>query len=328
TSPGDTSPTGGGTFGVRDGNSNRNGDSGGGGGTPNPCASEQPTRAREYNGQAPPGSGPTSSPVLPGSFPIRIDATQLMYRVFIIPGVTQQVDSRVVQTINLRPGNYGIQVQSGRYTSFGFRVTPAGRVDYDPKFDSFVSGRNDSTLTISGVPVTIDVSNLSGSGVIFANMPQTHADWIVRRQVRMVPQPGYTVQQGSGEVAAGGFNVELDGRVTYPAALDVTNGGFLRGNGTPTIEFVGYPLCIDARAMGAGSLTLDPIWGIPVSRTRLQQVNLLPAQFFNMYVGGARSSLQFTLAADGTFSYPSSEAGNLSLTRSNGLAVLTVLKPP
>src|SRR5262245_26179985 len=45
------------------------------------------------------------------TFPISIDATQLMYRYFVIPGVTTGwVDSRTVQTFNLAPGQYSFQV--------------------------------------------------------------------------------------------------------------------------------------------------------------------------------------------------------------------------
>jgi hypothetical protein len=48
---------------------------------------------------------------------IAIDATRLFYRFFIIPGVTHDwVSSRSVQTVELAPGEYGFQVQSGVFT--------------------------------------------------------------------------------------------------------------------------------------------------------------------------------------------------------------------
>jgi hypothetical protein len=54
----------------------------------------------------------------PSTFSVSIDATQLVYRYFVIPGITGGwVDSRTVQTFNLAPGQYSFQVASGYYAS-------------------------------------------------------------------------------------------------------------------------------------------------------------------------------------------------------------------
>jgi hypothetical protein len=47
-------------------------------------------------------------------FPIEIDATQLFFRGFLIPGVSPGFhDSHQVQRLELDPGTYLFQVQSG-----------------------------------------------------------------------------------------------------------------------------------------------------------------------------------------------------------------------
>ena len=53
------------------------------------------------------------------TFPIQIDATELVYRYFLIPGVTPNwISSRTIQTLALEPGTYNFQVGSGYYTDF------------------------------------------------------------------------------------------------------------------------------------------------------------------------------------------------------------------
>src|SRR5579871_922291 len=75
----------------------------------------------------------------PATFPISIDATRLMYRYFVIPGVTSTwVDSRTVQTFNLAPGTYAFQVASGYYADFSFSVTATGTIDFSTTFNSFL----------------------------------------------------------------------------------------------------------------------------------------------------------------------------------------------
>jgi tetratricopeptide (TPR) repeat protein len=165
------------------------------------------------------------------SFAIRIDATHLVYQRFFIPGVTSTsgVDSRVVQTLQLAPGTYSFQFASGYYADFRFKVTQAGKVDYDPSYARFLSGTDTSTLTVSGFLVTLDASHLSGRGILLANMP--YQDWITYKQVRMVPASYYGVQ-GPGGSGGFYFKLGLDGRFSYNSSLDADSGGFLKGNGT------------------------------------------------------------------------------------------------
>src|SRR5216684_1743866 len=123
----------------------------------------------------------------------------------------------------------------------------------------------------------------------------------------MVPASYYSVQQGSGEVTSFDFKLGLDGTFSYDPSYDISCGGFLAGNGTSTLEFLGYPILVDARAAGGAGLTIQPIWGMPFTPTAVQFANLLPAQSFTLQVNsGERTKAVFSLEAGGRFSFDSS----------------------
>ena len=264
----------------------------------------------------------------PATFPISIDATRLMYRYFVIPGVTSTwVDSRTVQTFNLAPGTYAFQVASGYYADFTFSVTATGTIDFSTTFNSFLSGRGTSTLSIDGLQVTLDARYLSGSGVLLV-VPLTNADWISYATVRMVPASYYSVQQGSGEVANFSFKLGLDGHWSYTAAYDVGAGGFLAGNGTSTLTFLGYPVLIDARTAGGTGVTIEPIWGMPFSTTSVEYACLLPAASFALLVrSGVVSNASFALAQNGTFSIAPASTSLLGLDTFHGLRRISAIAP-
>jgi hypothetical protein len=63
------------------------------------------------------------------TFPIAVDATRLFHRSFIIPNVTPDfVDARSIQTLEVSPGNYSLQVQSGIFSDLAFTVSPDGKI--------------------------------------------------------------------------------------------------------------------------------------------------------------------------------------------------------
>jgi hypothetical protein len=262
------------------------------------------------------------------TFPIRIDATQLLYRSFRIPGQTLDwISGQIVQTLHLPAGQYSFQVGSGYFADFTFSVTAQGAVDYDHTFDTFLDGRGSGTLVIAGFPVTLDARYLSGAGILLV-IPATADDFIAYKQCRMVPATGYSVQQGSGQVADFTFRLGLDGRFSYNVAYDVAHGGFLSGNGTSTLEFQGYPLLVDARASGGTGLTLQPVASMPFSLTSVQYAALLPAANYWLQVrSGVVSSARFGLAVDGSVGVDSSQASLLRVDSFHGLKRLTALGP-
>lgn len=255
------------------------------------------------------------------AFPVNIDATQLVYHNFIIPGQTGWINANVVQTLPLAPGRYNFQIASGYYADFWFDVTPGGTVDYDAAFDAFLGGRGTSTLTITGFAVTIDARYLSGSGVLLV---VGGADWITYATVRMVPASYYSVQQGSGVVADLQFKLGLDGTFAYDPAYN----GFLRGSGTSTLEFLGYPLLVDARAAGGAGVLIQTVWGMPFATTSVQYACLLPAAYYALQVNsGIVTNAAFRLDTNGVFSFDPALAPYLALDTFNGLTRLRALGP-
>jgi hypothetical protein len=162
-------------------------------------------------------------------------------------------------------------------------------------------------------------------------IPSTNEDWITYKKCRMVPASHYSVQQGSGQVTSFQFKLGLDGNFSYDHDLsyDISNGGFLAGNHTSTLEFLGYPILVDARAAGGVGLTIQPIWGMPFTSTAVQFVNLLPAPRFTLQVNsGVPTRAVFSLNIQGTFSFDNSSLSPyLELQKFHGLTLLKVKAP-
>lgn len=258
-------------------------------------------------------------------FTIEIDATPLMYRFFMIPGVTGTwVDSRTVQSLTLAAGTYRFQVASGYFADFSFQVTADGQVDYDAAFDAFLGGRGTTRLTIQGFEVTLDARYLSGEGILLV---APGSEWIRHRTVRMVPASSYQVQQGSGQVARFAFQIDGNGMFQYDEARF---GGFLRGRGTRTLELLGYPILVDARRSGGDGVTISPVQSLPFAVSSVDCANLLPADGFRLLVRSGRvSDAGFNLSESGAFTPQGGSASQLTVAPGgfHGLTLLSVNGP-
>lgn len=270
------------------------------------------------------------------AFPINVDATGLVYKLFIIPEKqTGWIDSRAVQTLMLEPGSYSFQIASGYYADFTFNVTPDGKVEYPQSLDvnapsgqagqkGFLAGRGTSTLKIVGMTVTLDARYLAGSGILLVI---AHPDWMTYKTCQMVPASFYAVQQSPGAVADFRFKLGADGNFSYEADFDLSRNGFLAGNGTSKLEFLGYPLLVDARAAGGAGVGIRPV-GTPVTPTGVQFANLLPASGFTLQIKSGPSAIPaFNLDAQGNFSFDSSSAKYFRLESFHGLTLLKVIAP-
>jgi hypothetical protein len=255
-------------------------------------------------------------------FTIEIDATALVYRQFIVPGVTASwVDAKTVQTLSLSPGSYSFQIASGYFADFTFQVGADGRIDYDPAFSSFLSGRGTARLTIQGFQVTLDARYLTGAGILLVAPAM---DFIRYATVRMVPASHYQVQQGSGQVAQLVFQLDRNGQFQYD---ETRYGGFLRGRGTSTLEFQGYPLLVDARLSGGDGVTIAPVASLPFAANSVEHANLLPANGFRLQVRSGRvSDAGFSLSESGSFTLEGGAATQLAVAPGgfHGLTLLTV----
>jgi phage baseplate assembly protein W len=258
-------------------------------------------------------------------FPIQIDATSLFCSSFSVPGVTpREVSSREVQEFPLVPGSFQFLFGSGMVADFTFSVTPEGKVDYDGSLDvihpnGFLKGRGTPTLAIVGHAVTIDASQLTGGSVLLVG-----GDQIASQTVTLVPASSYRVQPGSGRVGSFNFQLTLDGKFAYDTTLDFSQGGFLKGQGSNTLTFLGYPAAVNATAVSS-LLIIQGVFNFPDSHTGKADMVLLPANSYALqFKSGVVSDLFFNVELNGSISFDPSQSDSLKVTHEAGRPVLRV----
>jgi len=235
-------------------------------------------------------SGRGTSTLTIKGFHISVDATALsesgIYMASLAGGTI--LDSHVVQPMTLVATNadeYGIQPGGGLVADFAFGVDTSGHITYGTAFDSFLSGRGTSTLTIHGFTINIDARPLSATSFVlpglFGLADTLQANSVVETYAVM-PAASYGFQIGSGEVSNMVWGVDGNGLITYTAA----SAPYLSGAGTTTLHVNGYPVFIDATAFGpAGLFELNPILGIgALSTASVQALTLLPTPAYQ-YLG-------------------------------------------
>ena len=227
-----------------------------------------------------------------------------------------------LSSLELPAGGYEVIVASALVSNFTFTVTPQSTVDFDPSFDSFASGRGSSTLVITGFELTFDARYLSGPTTVFV-LPD--AVQVLNTRIRLLPAPTYGLEQGSGSVAQWQLAVGLDGKFHYEQSLDISQNGFLSGNGTTVLQLFGYPLLVDARASGASSVGLVPTGNVTFSTTDVTFVNLLPTENVALQLDSER--LPFVLDLNGTFHVAPAEARFVQFDQFHGLQRMTVVRP-
>ena len=265
-------------------------------------------------------------------YTVQIDATALYYQQLLLPQTQLGwIDARQVQTLQLAAGTYSVQVQSGVYTDFAFAVTPQGTIDFDPAFDAFASGRGSALLTLAGLEVSFDASELAhgaGGGVLFASIPMGSDPWMLMRTCHMLPQPYYMVQQGSGVVCNLYFSIGVDGRFAYDATFDTAAGGCLSGAGTSSLRFHGMPVEVDVSAVSR-LLGLPDIGGLPPTWTGALRLRVLPADFFRVQIDQGITGNLFSLGIHGAVTLATPPAGmQLALDAPDGVPRVRALPLP
>jgi hypothetical protein len=256
-------------------------------------------------------------------FPISIDTSALTFSSFLIPGQTDFLDGAVSPTIMLPTGTYSFQQASGYFADFQFEVTPTGTLNYDVKFDTFLNGRDTSTLKINGFAITLDSTALSHGlyPIIAGNssflMPNTVHTLV------LVPASFYNFQPGSGFIANFFFGVDLNGNVV----VDSKFSGFAEGTGTNRLTIRGYVIQFDGRRL---THRLLPLIARPnndfLPPTSINSLTLIPADGYGFQPGsGIVADMFFSVGLDGLVDYPISCDGFL---QGRGSAVLTLLGYP
>jgi hypothetical protein len=107
--------------------------------------------------------------------------------------------------------------------------------------------------------------------------------------------------------------------------VHIAQNGFLAGNGTTTLQLLGYPLLVDARASGAAAVVVVPTGNVTGSTSDVTFVNLLPTENVALQLDSKR--LPFVLDFTGTFHVDPARARFVRFDHFHGLARMTVLRP-
>jgi hypothetical protein len=157
--------------------------------------------------------------------PVGLDATALSYPNIGLSGHGWW-STRQVQALRLLPGAYTLVV--GGVGGWPVRVTAAGQVDFDNQYATFLSGEGTATLTVTGLPVTIDATAVS-----YANFNLSSQGWWSTRQpqkLRLLPGTHTYIASGSADRTP--FVVTPAGLIDY----DDSAGAPFSGRGTTTLK--------------------------------------------------------------------------------------------
>jgi hypothetical protein len=275
------------------------------------------------------------------TFPITLDGSNLFHRALILADagagtLTDWFDSRVPQTFNLKAGDYRFYVDSGHFTDVLFSITTTGTIQFPASFNTFLSLRGTNTLVLNGFQVTLDARYLLGAGVLLAGVSQgefANEDWIRHKTIRLLPAPNYLVAPGSGVQGGFSFKLDFNGKFDFNA----TQLPFLKGKGTNTLIFRGYPVLIDATAItNWDSLILLEVWynasdvlgdSVPFAYNKVLMGNLLPLRVGDAYMfqthEGLYTPYHFTIDLKGVFSV--NNLAKLRLDKFNRLTRVTLI---
>jgi hypothetical protein len=243
---------------------------------------------------------------------IDIDATRLASPSFLIPGISGSLSTGAIQSVQLEPGSYVIQTHATSDQNWSFAVTAQGLIDYAPALDvsqgGFLTGRNTSTLGVSGFPITLDARALATVSYAVSGITGSLAN-TDRRTLNLLPG-AYRFQQNNGLIPEADFSLALDGRIEYAAASDA----FLTGRGSGTFTLLGYAITVDATALDAPQFHLSGItdWR-PTAQT--QPLRLLPATYLFVHGSGRVPAADFTVTVAGLVDYPDTADGYLEIGR-------------
>ena len=234
---------------------------------------------------------------------VEIDGSPLFTPGFLVQGVTGWLNGRQIQTVSLQE-NRQYYIQTGVSAVYGvFWGDAAGDIAYEPAAEPYFDGAGTPRLTLVGVQVTVDARYLSGIGLLLAS--SAVQEWISYRTIRLLPQPYLYWQQGSGIVVNFRTALRPDGTWSYDTRFDLDHNGYVRGNGTSTLTFYGYPLLVDARSAGGTGVLVHSVAGLQFTPSAVQTVVVLPTSRFYLQIasGPVVSDAPFALEDNGQITF-------------------------
>ncbi|WP_237774408.1 hypothetical protein [Actinosynnema sp. ALI-1.44] len=235
--------------------------------------------------------------------PISLDKSDVDYSSAGIGGAYQT--SQRNHVFKLLPGAHYLVVSNR--ASFGFTVTPQGRVRYAPDLHGPLTGADTNTLALHGFPVTLDVSDVDYSST---GVGGTHQTTERNHTFKLLPGPHYVVVANRASVT---FTVTSQGRVDYASDLP----GLRTGAGTGTLAVHGLSIILDVTDIDYVNTTVGGVnWRVAQPR---RTYKLLPGSNLVSTYNGI--NIPFTLTAQGAIAY---EAHLEGLFTGSGSTTLTV----
>ncbi len=225
------------------------------------------------------GGRGTGAMVLHG-IPIEIDVGELSYTRFELTGFSQRLNSRLsdAETIGatdpgpfvVMPGGHGLSLLPDAHSAapgFDFTVQPDGRIQFDPSLDPWVGGRGTGAMVLRGIPIEIDVSELSYNRFELGGLGQRLGSSLDEVEivdatdaVPVVLMPGghqLSLLPNSRREAPGfDFTVQPDGRIRFDPPLD----SLVDGRGTRAMVLRGIPIGIDVSESSYERFELGGLW--------------------------------------------------------------------
>lgn len=253
--------------------------------------------------------------------PVTFDATALEASGFFIFGGASSYPATAAHTVRLLPGaaRFGDTTQHG----FDFTLSQTGVVQLAAGLSGVASVAG-NVVTVSGLPITIDASAFGDGAVSWGLYGGRHNGAAVplsgARTVRLLPSPGAYTWVTAAQVQSFPFDVGASGTVAYPATRDVSQGGFLQGNGTSTLVVAGFPVTVDASALSETAFGVRGATSVPHSTTTPVTLRLIPASNYSLEDGAGHGYL-FGVDDSGHVTYASGLEGQLTGAGTSSLVV-------
>jgi hypothetical protein len=246
------------------------------------------------------GGAAEASTVRPATtFPVQIDATGLSTTQINIDNLTTATDKGPLSTtsalsLSLAPGLYAFNV-GGADFSCEPTLSSSGTWSVPSSCGSTVSGTGTTTLTLTGVPVTMNAAAIDTNIYVLAyGEPMVARGATATRQL----MPGsYDLQPGSGMVATCQFSVDAADDVSLSDC-----GGTASTSGS-TIVFEGLTVTLNATALDTGVvLAAESSSGVAAHNSAALQLMPSADGYGLIPAAGSDSHCYFTLANSGMVS--------------------------
>jgi hypothetical protein len=204
---------------------------------------------------------------------------------------------------------------------FLFGVDLQGKLKIAPRFGSFAKGTGSASLTLTGYPVTLDLTIGAASWAepnvyVLRGTPQSATSG---ETLNLLPLAGstYHLLTGNNEVSTFGWNFDAAGNLAFSSSFD----GYAYGRGSGELFLSAPEVVVDARARGTGTFQIVSLFGsTPLNRAVAQSLLLLPTVAGYQY-SDAGESFTFVIKENGTVDYDPSLNDRVS---GRGTSVLTV----